>query len=384
MFSFRVLKKDKNSLARTGVIETPHGVVETPAYVVVGTNAAVRTLTPHDITETKTQIVIVNTYHMWKDLGEKLETFSGLHEKMEWSGPLMTDSGGFQVFSFGFGREHGIGKVREVPSRSSENLTKITEEGVYFYDDKERFLSPEISMHIQEKLGADIVFAFDECTSPLNSYKYVKDSMERTHRWALRSLATKMRSDQALYGIVQGGEFRDLREESARVIGRMAFEGLAIGGSFGKLEMHDVLRWTVPLLPDGKPRHLLGIGRIEDVLNAVELGIDTFDCVIPTREARHGSLWTEGGRFDVRKGKYENDENRIQDDCSCPVCSKNVTRSELHNLFKLRDREAGRLATIHNVWFFNDLMRRIRESIKEGKFGELKKEYLELGVRHRV
>ena len=403
-----------------GVIETPHGTVETPAYTMVGTNAAVRTLAPEDIAETKTEIVIVNTYHMWKDLGDELETFKGLHKKMKWQGPLMTDSGGFQVFSFGFGREHKIGKIKlaestlplrtgrssapaadaplrsrsaesapRMPSsaelrellrdnmdsvRNNKNLVRVTEEGVYFYDGEERFLNPEISMHIQEKLGADIIFAFDECTSPLNDYEYTKGSMARTHRWALRSLAAKKREDQALYGIVQGGEFKDLREESARIVGSMAFDGFGIGGSFGKEEMLDVLDWVTPLLPEGRPRHLLGIGRIEDIFAGVERGIDTFDCVIPTREARHGSLWTKRGRFDVRKGKYAEDKGKIENDCSCPVCLREISRKELHDLFKAKDQEAGRLATIHNVWFFNDLMAKIREAIMEGTLKELKEE----------
>ncbi len=430
MFDFKVIKKDKDSHARVGVIETPHGAVETPAYTMVGTNAAVRTLSPEDITETKTQIVIVNTYHMWKDLGDKLEMFGGLHEKMKWQGPLMTDSGGFQVFSFGFGREHKVGKVAKkisetMPSRGGsrsadelgireansaarerrsasaagagerpatredivseiggENLVRVTEEGVYFYDGEERFLNPELSMHIQGKLGADIIFAFDECTSPLNDYEYTKESMERTHRWALRSLDAKERKDQALYGIVQGGEFKDLREESARVIGGMAFDGFGIGGSFGKSEMLNVLDWVTPLLPEGRPRHLLGIGRIGDIFEGVERGIDTFDCVIPTREARHGSLWTNQGRFDIRKGKYAGDKSRIRDDCLCPVCSRNILRGELHALFKAKDQEAGRLATIHNVWFFNELLAKIREAIKEGTFKELKEETFAVLARY--
>ncbi len=379
MFEFRVLKRDKNSLARTGIIETPHGIVETPAYTMVGTNAAVRTLSSNDLTDSETQMVIVNTYHMWKDLGGDLQNFEGLHRKMQWEKPLMTDSGGFQVFSFGFGREHGIGKVKKASSpsgNSAKNIVKIAEEGVYFYDDKERFLSPEISMDIQEKLGADIIFAFDECTSPLNDYEYTKESMERTHRWAERCLVAKKIENQALYGIVQGGEFRNLRERSATQIGHMPFQGFGIGGSFGKLEMLDVLEWTIPLLPIEKPKHLLGIGRIEDIFEGVKRGIDTFDCVIPTREARHGSLWTKIGRFDVRKGRYADDTGKIEEDCSCPVCSKGILRGELHNLFKSKDLSAGRLATIHNVYFFNNLMGKIRISIREGKFEEVKKEYL--------
>jgi queuine tRNA-ribosyltransferase/7-cyano-7-deazaguanine tRNA-ribosyltransferase len=428
MFDFKIVKKDKDSRARVGVIKTSHGIVETPAYTMVGTNAAVRTLSPKDVAETKTQIIIVNTYHMWKDLGDKLEAFEGLREKMKWGGSLMTDSGGFQVFSFGFGREHGVGKIKlaepslslgtgrssapaadaalrsrsaesasRMPSsaelrellrdnvdsvRNNKNLVKVTEEGVYFYDGEERFLNPEISMRIQEKLGADIIFAFDECTSPLNDYGYTKGSMERTHRWALRSLAAKKREDQALYGIVQGGEFEDLRRESARVVGSMAFDGFGIGGSFGKEEMLDVLDWVTPLLPETKPRHLLGIGRIEDIFAGVERGIDTFDCVIPTREARHGSLWTKYGRFDIRKGKYAEDRRKIEDGCLCPVCLQGISRKELHSLFKAKNQEAGKLATIHNIWFFNNLMEKIRKAITEGALKELKKETFAVLARY--
>ena len=387
MFNFKIIKKDPDSLARVGVLETPHGTVETPAYVMVGTNAAVRTLGPEELPQTKTQIVIANTYHLWRELGDRLKNFEGLHERMGFRGAIMTDSGGFQVFSLGFGREHGVGKIANIfpgndsPSgRGGENLVRISDDGVFFDDEgRELFLSPEISIDIQEKLGADIILAFDECTSPLNDYEYTKSSMDRTHRWARRSLNAQTRDDQALYGIVQGGEFQDLREESARVIGGIDFPGFGIGGSFGKEEMLDVLDWTIPLLPEGKPRHLLGIGRIEDIFEGVERGIDTFDCVIPTREARHGSLWTRAGRVDLKKGGFANDASAIEEGCLCPACSSGTTRGELRALFKSKDFRAGRLATIHNVWFFNDLMKRIREAIKEGKFGKLKEETLRGG-----
>lgn len=422
MLEFKILKKDSDSRARVGVIETPHGFVETPAYTIVGTNAAVRTLTPEDLRETKTQIVIVNTYHLWKDLNGTLDAFEGLHKKMRWEGPVMTDSGGFQVFSFGFAREHGASKVGgkrsefsqsfgaghspspadgaalrsrlailpeakrarlrallrdgEDSSRNDKNVVKVTEEGVFFSDGEERFLDPETSIHIQEKLGADIIFAFDECTSPLNDYAYTKQSMDRTHRWAQRSLDARTRNDQALYGIIQGGRYEDLRKESSGFIGGLPFDGFGIGGSFGKNEMRDMLRWTIPFFPEGKPRHLLGIGRIEDILNAVELGVDTFDCVIPTREARHGSVWTARGRYDVKKGISAGDKKPLEKGCGCPACAAGVTRGKLHDLFKEHNWEAGRLATIHNVWFFNDFMRQVREAIQHGQFTKFKRKTL--------
>ena len=424
MFGFNITAQDKKTRARTGVIETPHGNVETPAYVIVGTNAAVRTLGPEDLPGTKTQLIIANTYHLWRELGDKLDSFEGLHKRMGFSGAIMTDSGGFQVFSLGLAREHGASKVqggiaderisfgtavrsllrrapaalssrrppsvgaklpalRELPQDktligdTSANLVRITDDGVFFDDNgRELFLNPEISIGIQEKLGADIIFAFDECTSPLNDYDYNKEAMERTHAWAKRCLTAKKRANQALYGIVQGGRYRDLREESAKFIGGLPFAGFGIGGSFGKDEMRDVLEWTLPFLPDGKPRHLLGIGRIEDVLDAVEAGIDTLDCVIPTREARHGSIWTHEGRYDVKKGKYAGDKKPLEKGCECPVCASGVTRGDIKALFNAGDREAGRLATIHNVWFFNNFMSEVREAIKAGKFAKFKKKAL--------
>jgi len=415
--NFLVVKKDEKTGARAGVLKTAHGEIETPAYTIVGTHAEVRCLSSADLKKTKTQMIIANTYHLWKDLGEKLDNFEGLHKKMNWQKPIMTDSGGFQVFSLGFVREHKVSKVAsifpeaseviklsevskvskvsEVSKMSDKNLTRITENGVYFTEDgEEKFLNAELSIQIQKKLGADIIFAFDECTSPLNDYEYTKQAMERTHRWAKRSLTTynlkqttnkqqttdrrlTINDRQLLYGIVQGGEYRDLREESAKFIGSLPFDGFAIGGSLGKSRsgMFDVIKWSVPYLPAEKPRHLLGIGRIEDLFEAVELGIDTFDCVIPTREARHGALWTKTGRFDIKKRIYADNKNKIQDDCECQVCGEwNIKRKDLYELFKAKDKNnnAARYATIHNVYFFNDLMEKIREAIKENKFRELK------------
>lgn len=385
---FEVSLKDNRGAARVGRLTTPHGVVETPNYVVVATDGYVRALEPEDIPATKTQIIISNTYHLWRTIGERgLAEFEGLHSYSGWNGPIMTDSGGFQVFSMGFRRETRVGKVDrgEIEGRMGENKVRITEDGVYFEDGGEEvYLDAELSMKIQEQLGADIVFAFDECTSPLHDYAYNKKALERTHRWAVRSLEAKQ-SKQLLYGIVQGGSFEDLRKESAARIGTLPFDGFGIGGSFGssygaqKESTFKELSWTVPVLPEHKPRHLLGIGRIEDVFRAVELGIDTFDCVIPTREARHGSLWTREGRLDVRSSRYQYDTEPIQGDCGCFVCTGTRNRrKDIHELFRDKNPDAGRLATIHNIYFFNDVMRQIRKAISQGSFAELKKRWMGL------
>lgn len=396
MFEFEILAKDTKSRARVGSLKTKHGVIKTPTYVIVGTDAEVRCLTPGDMLQniTNTQVIIANTYHLWRRLNGSLDQFEGLHKAMNWDGPIMTDSGGFQVFSFGFGREHGVGKIASMfpaeavkighfnnNGQTEKNLVRITDDGVYFNDEGEEFfLDAKISIGIQKNLKADIILAFDECTSPFHDYEYTRQALERTHQWALESLKihSEQPKQQLLFGIVQGGAFEDLRKESAQFIAGLPFDGFGIGGSFGKSEMIGVLEWVIPLLPGNKPRHLLGVGRIEDIFRAVEKGIDMFDCVIPTREARHGALWTSNGRFDIKKGIYKNDRKSIQNACSCPICSNwHITRSELHSLFKAKALDAARFATIHNVFFFNDLMEKIREAIRRGKFIKFKEKYLQ-------
>ncbi|TSD03967.1 MAG: queuine tRNA-ribosyltransferase [Parcubacteria group bacterium Greene0714_36] len=404
---FRILKKDADTRARTGLLETPHGVVETPAFVVVGTHAKVRALTAGDLQKTGTQIIIANTYHLWQKLGEEgLKVFPGLHAAMQWDGPLMTDSGGFQVFSMGIAREHGIGKVApkiikkpvsehshpdivgmrmlQIDSNGGQGIVKITEDGVVFTESGIRYwLDAEKSIRIQQQLGADIMFAFDEPTSPRHDSGYTSASLVRTHAWARRSLAART-SRQLLYGIVQGGSFEDLRRESARVIPSLPFDGFAIGGSYansyGSTREQSIreVGWVTPLLPEDKPRHLLGIGLIPDIFAGVSAGIDTFDCVVPTREARHGSLWTgKGERIDITKGKYRDDKTMLDEQCACVVCAEMKTeKGALHAMFKEKNPEARRLATIHNVSFFNLLMSRIRASILNGSFSEEKRRAL--------
>ncbi len=399
---FTVIKKDKDTEARLGVFETEQGTFETPVYVIVGTHGKVKTLDSSDLSATKTQAVISNAYHLWKDLGDGISFFPGLRKTIGNGLLTMTDSGGFQVFSLGFGREHDIGKVGFFPggkrggekniiseiraflrtrvgrTRNEKNCVVISNHGVRFFDEGEKYLNPELSIEIQEKLGADIIFAFDECTSPFHSFSYTKKAMERTHRWAVRSLKAKTRDDQFLYGIIQGGAFKDLRVASSTYIANLPFDGYAIGGSLGnvKAEMFQVVDWAIPYLKGNRPVHLLGIGSIEDVWKAVERGIDTFDCVIPTREARHGSLWTSRGRFDVTKGKYMNDESPLEEGCACPACSSGITKGKLYELFKEKNMKSGYYATLHNVFFFNSLMENIRESIRGDRFLEFKKEFL--------
>jgi len=389
---FEILQKDKNSCARAGIIHTSCGNVETPSYAIVGTHAEVRSVFSDQLLQAKTQLVIANTYHLWRTLGEKLDSFEGLHTRMKLPHTIiMTDSGGFQVFSLGFGREHGVGKVLGgEKKKAGENLTRITEEGVFFTDqDGEHFLGPKLSMEIQKKLGGDIIFAFDECTSPEHDYTYQKEALERTHRWANICLSVARppavgqelenevtQNKQMLYGIVQGGIFEDLRKESAKYIGALPFDGFGIGGSFGEKKMGEVLDWVIPYLPEEKPRHLLGIGKIDDLFLGVEKGIDIFDCVIPTREARHGSAWTAHGRIDLKKSRYKNDTQIIERGCECETCASGISRKQLREMFKSKDNEAGTLVSIHNIFFFNTLMEQMRSAIRNGNFLEFKEIFL--------
>lgn len=375
--------------ARVGRIETPHGIVDTPAFFPVGTQATVKSLTPDDLIAIGAQGILANTYHLFLRPGADLvERLGGLHRFMAWPRPIMTDSGGYQAFSLGLAIEHGVGKIAkmfpgsvEAPARPTrKHLARITDDGVEFashLDGSRQLLTPEISVKVQQQLGADLILAFDECTSPLSDYDYTRAAMMRTHRWAVRCLDAWTRTDQGLYGIVQGGAYPDLREQSARCIGDLPFFGLAIGGSLGrsKDDMHDVLDWTIPLLPEAKPRHLLGIGEPEDLFECVERGIDTFDCVAPTRLARHGGLYTASGRVNIRKAIYREDPAPIEDGCACLTC-RVFSRAYLRHLFVAEEILGYRLATIHNLHFILTLMARIRQGIVDGTLAELKREFL--------
>ncbi|MCR4334796.1 MAG: tRNA guanosine(34) transglycosylase Tgt [Patescibacteria group bacterium] len=395
---FSIQNKLKNKLGRVGVIETPHGVIETPAFVVVGTKGTVKALTPEQVKDLGTQVVLANTYHLYlQPGGEKVKKMGGLGKMMNWSGPTMTDSGGFQAFSLGMAYGEKVGKISKNPPLTPPlvkggngedlKLAKITEDGVEFksvIDGSTHFFTPEKSIEIQHNIGADIIFAFDECTSPLASYEYQKEAMERTHRWALRSLEEHKRSgkQQSLFGIVQGGRFEDLRKESAKIIGSMdlarrggGFNGFGIGGSFDKEDMNTAVGWVNSILPEDKPRHLLGIGEPSDLFGAIENGCDTFDCVAPTRIARNGQLYTRNGKINVMNAKFTSILEPIDKKCHCYTC-KNYTLAYLSHLFRAKEILAYTLASIHNLYFIVNLVKEIRQSILDDRFEMLKKEFM--------
>ena len=372
---FKILKKHSKSKARLGLIKTSHGVIHTPAFFPVATKATVKTLTPEDIKKIGFEAILSNTYHLYLQPGHKVvKKLGGLHKFMNWQGPVATDSGGYQVFSLGFGLEHKVGKVIKDGENKQEKtqkakLAKIDNDGVNFtshLDGSLHRFTPESSIKIQEDLGADIIFTFDECTSPLADYNYTKRSMKRTHNWAERCLKQKKKNNQLLFGIVQGGLFEDLRQESAKFIGSLPFDGFGIGGSFGKKEMKNALDWIIPYLPENKPRHLLGIGYLDDIKEAVSRGIDLFDCVYPTRLARHGVFLTDKGELKILRAQYKTDKKPIMRNCSCYVC-QNYTRAYLHHLFKAKEILGYRLATLHNLWFMFQYMEEIRKNIKNSK-----------------
>jgi tRNA-guanine transglycosylase len=397
----------RQGAARGGRLVTSHGAIETPAFVAVGTQGTVKSLAPEDVRAAGTQAIFANTYHLYLRPGaETVAALGGLHRWMGWPGPLMTDSGGFQVFSLGAGITHGVGKIASMfPGDDAaagarrrrgdgRPLVEVTEDGVRFrshLDGSSHWFSPERSIELQRLLGADMILTFDECTSPLHDHDYTRQAMERTHRWALRCLEAFQGSTpghghrQALYGIIQGGAYEDLREASTRTIAALPFDGLAIGGSLGRsrADMHRVLEQTVPLLPPDTPRHLLGIGEIPDIFEIVERGIDTFDCVAPTRMARNGALLarTVDGRrlprfrINLRNARYHDDPGPPVADCCCYTCQQ-FSRSYLHHLFRSNELLAYRLATLHNLAFLNGLLADIRDALRTGTFERLKADWL--------
>ncbi len=379
---FEIAKASKKSKARLGFLKTPHGVIETPCLVPVATQAVVKTLTSEEAERTKSQILICNTYHLHIRPGDNIvKNFGGLHKFMNWKKPLMTDSGGFQVFSLGFGRDLGTGKILknkskdkfyEIQKGQQPKLLKITEDGVFFssyLDGRKIFLGPKESMKIQENLGADIIFNFDECTSPISGYEYTKKSLEKTHRWAKICLEEKSQSGrQPLFGIVQGGKYKDLRQESAKFMASLPFDGFGIGGEFGddKSKMTEILDWVIKKLPVEKPRHLLGIGHLDDIPKIIKSGVDTFDCAAPTHYARRGFVFSSLGKLDMGKKDFLNDKNFLDKNCDCRVC-QNYTRAYISHLFHAGELTALRLITFHNLYYFNTFVEKIREQIKQGK-----------------
>lgn len=380
MISFQIEKKSKISRARIGVLKIPHGEVETPNLAGVATQAVIKTLTSEEVEETKTQILIVNAFHLHLKPGEKVvKSLGGLHSFMNWKKPLMSDSGGFQVFSLGFGQDLKVGKILKyfpakeetmIGSGTQPRSLKITPDGVLFrspLDGKKLFLGPKESIKIQEDLGADIIFAFDECTCPLVDFEYAWQALERTHRWARICLKTK-RTNQALFGILQGSRFKRLREKSAQFINSLDFDGFGIGGDLGKSKktMEKILNWTIPLLDERKPRHLLGIGAIEDIEGVVKRGVDLFDCTIPTHYARRGIAFLSSGKINLNQRKFLKDNNPIDPNCSCKVC-QSYRRSYICHLLRAKEITAFSLLTFHNLYFFNNFVDNIRKKIKKGK-----------------
>jgi len=395
---FKIEKKLKNNLGRAGVLKTAHGEIQTPAFVPVGTKASVKALTPEQVRDLGAEVILANTYHLYLQPGDGLiARAGGLHKFMNWNGPLMTDSGGFQVFSLGAAYGKEISKIarsqensraftRQNPTGSDTdenflgNLAKVDENGVTFksfLDGSLHYITPEKSIQIQHNLGADIIFAFDECTSPTEDLKYQTEALERTHRWAERSLSEHQHlvSPSALFGIVQGGRYQNLREESAKIIGAMDFAGFGIGGSFIKEDMNKAVRWVNKILPEEKPRHLLGIGKPEDLFGAVENGCDLFDCVAPTRNARNGTLYTKNGKINIANKKFRNDFKPVEKNCNCYSCA-NYSRSYLAHLFHSKEMLAATLASIHNLYFIVNLVKKIRQSILDDNFFEFKKKFL--------
>ena len=399
--TFTLEKKIEGSLARVGVIHTPHGDIPTPSFVVVGTKATVKSLKPEDLRSyVGNDSVLANTYHLYLQPGHEIvKQAGGLHAFMHWDGPMWTDSGGFQVFSLGAAFGKGVTKFaqgevqedadtrptvynKEIAAEHGK-LCVIDEEGVTFtshHDGSLHRFTAERSIEIQHALGADIMFVFDECTSPSASYEYQKEALERTHRWAKRSiLAHKRNYDalkrQGLFGIVQGGRFTDLRIESAKEMASMDFDGFGIGGSFSKEDLGESLRVVNEILPEDKPRHLLGIGEPEDIFAGVEQGCDTFDCVAATRTARNGTIYTHTGKRHVKSAENITDFSPLDPDCECYVC-KNYTRAYVSHLLRAGEILGGHLASIHNLHFIAQLVKGIRAAMLEDRYEAYKTEFL--------
>lgn len=388
-------------LGRAGVVHTPHGDIRTPAFIPVGTKATVKGLLPHTVAELSGQAVLANAYHLFLQPGSDIvDEAGGLSRFMNWSGPTFTDSGGFQVMSLG----QGLGKVlsmkaaahgeEDVIARKGERLALVDEDGVTFksfIDGSRHRFTPEVSMRIQHELGADIIFAFDECTTLLNSFEYQRDAVERTKRWAVRCLdehavlsqVRRHRPYQALFGVVQGAQFEGLRREAATDLAGLHgdacseqfFDGFGIGGALEKSELGRIVGWVCEELPEGKPRHMLGISEPEDLFACVAAGADTFDCVAPSRQARGGTMYSSRGRVNARSAAQRRRFEPLDDDCDCYTCT-NFSAAYLHHLFKAKEMLASTLATIHNERFIVRLVDRIRESIVDGFFWEFREETL--------
>lgn len=403
-FNFEIDTKIPDGLGRAGVIHTPHGDIKTPAFMAVGTYGAVRFLEPSKFHDVGLQGMICNGFHLSK-ISNKIDNQGGLSKFSKYNCPTLTDSGGFQVMSFG----SGLGKVvsmnkrdiarEQFKAKTKERLARVTDEGVYFKENEsadEKLFTPEYSMEFQHEIGADMIMAFDELTSIGDSKEYNKKALDRTYKWAIRCLdahkkLTKERQDkpyQALYGILQGAHYKDLREEAAHDLGAMDFDGYGLGGAFEKEQLPNILFWCNRILPESKPRHLLGLSKPDDIFVGVENGCDTFDCVAPTREARHGKVYTLDGDINLKNSQFADDFSPLFKGCNCPTCKSNHTRSEIRDLIKNKDGKktpeqirkdkqiAFELLTAHNVYFIVKLTEEIRESIINNNFYNFRDQWL--------
>ena len=362
--NYELVAEDRKTGARAGLLHTPHGVFKTPMFMPVGTQATVKTVTSEELEEMGAQIILSNTYHLFLRPGTELIHEAGeLHRFMNWNKGILTDSGGFQVFSLGA-------------------MRKITEEGVYFrsfLDGSKQFLSPEISIRAQEDLGSDIAMAFDECIPYPADYEYARKSTERTTRWAKRCIKAHQRTDRGIFGIIQGGMYKDLRKQSAMEISSLPFDGVAVGGlSVGEPHdlMYDILEETIQWMPKGKARYLMGVGTPDCLVEGVARGVDMFDCVFPTRVARNGMAMIHTGRMNMKNKQYERDFRPIEESCGCYTC-RNYTRAYIRHLYKSEELLVFRLVTIHNLYFLLQFMRDMREAIVQGNFSEFREHFME-------
>ena len=360
---FKLIKKDRDTQARLGKITTAHGEVDTPGFMPVGTAGTVKTLTPDEIKLSGTQIILSNAYHLFLRPGaEIIKQAGGLHSFMNWNGPILTDSGGFQVFSLA-------------------QLCKIKDDGVEFQshiDGSRFFFTPESIVEFQQVLGSDIMMVLDECIPYPAQYDYVKRSVKLTTNWAKRSRLVPTQGPQKLFGIVQGGMYLDLRKEAAEQLIEIGFDGYALGGlSVGEPRelMYEIVESTIPMLPQDTPHYLMGVGTVVDILESIERGVDIFDCVVPTRNGRNGVAFTATGKMQIRNARYKNENAPIDNECVC-LCCRGYTRSYIHHLFKVNEILGLRLLSLHNITFYAKLMQNIRQAIKEDRFLEFKKHFL--------
>lgn len=363
---YELFKTEKNTKARLGKLHTNHGVVDTPMFMPVGTRATVKTLSPEELYDVHSGIILANTYHLWLRPGEDIvEKAGGLHKFMNYKGPILTDSGGYQVFSL------------------AKNKKKdITEEGVHFkshIDGSNLFLTPEKSIEIQNKLGSDIAMSFDECPPASADYTYMKNSVERTLRWAKRGKEAHKNPNQSLFGIVQGGAYQDLRAYSAKETVKLDFDGYSVGGvandGESKEDMYRAIDYSIPYIPEDKVRYLMGVGDPVDIIEGVIRGIDIFDCVLPTRLARHGNAFTKHGKINIKNAKYKEDFTPLEDTCDC-YCCKNYTKAYIRHLLSVDEVFGKRLLSIHNIRFLIRLTEELRKAIKEDRILEYKEEFL--------